>query len=174
MAHRFHKVSTRLREALLLLDNASNPVTGEVPGNFTITAVQLGIGDIATTGIVLSEVDAINDPGQYAIDFDPLTSFVNGTGTFFVTVVNTTQNRWFNIIIEVTADGTGAGTIGPNVFIAATADGRVTDGVNPVEDATVYILDSNNLIVTAMQTDVDGLWGPVYVDDGSENSETKS
>lgn len=167
MTDLYSKVDTRIRDSLLLLDSSSNAVTGEVPGNFTLALYQLGVGDIVTTGITISEMDAVNEPGEYELDMNPLTSFVIATGVYCLTVHNTTHNQWFKSIYLITADGTGAGTIGPNIFTASSGDGRVTDGVLPVEGVTVFILDSNNNLITTALTDVNGDWGPVYLEDGS-------
>lgn len=163
----YHKVGTTLRTPFLVLDNGA-PERGLA--SWTIQLEKNGTGNIATTGVTVSEVDASNNPGMYQMEVNATTGFVAATGSYGWRLSNTAASG--NPIeveggIVVTANGLGSGTIGAASFTATAGDGRVTDGTSALEDATVTIYDSSDKIVTQLVTDSSGLWGPVFLDTGS-------
>ena len=137
------------------------PVTGKINTNFTKQFAYNGVGNQSVTGIVITEVDATNNPGVYSItmpaaifaltgDYD--LNFFDNTSTTF-----RWEQQW-----RCTSDGTGTGTAGAVSFTAVAANGRVTDGTTPISGATVTIRTPGGLTWATVTTDASGLWGPVF------------
>ncbi len=126
-------------------------------------------GNLATTGIVITEIDAVNDPGWYDIVASGSTSFTSlTTGCYNISVeltADANRNR-FEQTVLVTADGDFSGTTGSASFTATSGDGRITDGTNPLSGATVRIRNSVNTILAQLTSSSTGVWGPVYLDPG--------
>jgi len=141
--------------------NAGAPVTGKTNASFTRQLAYNGVGNQSTTGIVFAEVDATNNPGLYSITM-PASIFAN-TGDFDLLIFDSsaTTFRWEQQW-RCTSNGTGAGTQGAVSFTAVAANGRVTDGTNPINGATVTIRTAAGLTWATLTTDAAGLWGPVY------------
>ncbi len=161
------KVGTNYKDTFLLADHVTGVgVTGKVQGDFTLQLSRGTTGNLATTGITFTEVSAANNPGVYDIVALGTTSFTSVTAgkyslKFFLTADPTYT---FEQTILVTSDGTFAGGSGVASFTATAANGRITDGVNPLTGATVRLVTAGNTIVDQVTSDAAGLWGPVFLD----------
>jgi hypothetical protein len=164
----YHKVGTALTDSIIVLDKTTRaPVTGLVQADFDFDLSKDGTGNQALTGIVLTEVDATNNPGEYALSYDAATSFVAATGFYTLSAALTADDDYnYAVSYWITSDGTGSGTIGLASFTATVGDGRVTDGVAALDGASVRIRQAAT-ILWETTTDASGLWGPVYLNTGS-------
>lgn len=161
------KVGTNFKDTFYLKDKSTDaPITGKVQGDFTIQVSRGTTGNLATTGITITEVSAANNPGGYDIVASGSNSFTSVTaGKYFITIRLTSDNYYtFEQTVLVTADGTFEGSSGAASFTATASDGRITDGASPLSGATVRLRNSANTIVAQATTDASGLWGPVYLD----------
>lgn len=161
------QVGTNFKDSFVLKNKSTDaPITGKVQGDFTIQVSRGTTGNLATTGITITEVDAANNPGVYDVTASGANSFTATTaGKCTITVRLTADNYYtFEQTILLTADGTFQGSSGAASFTASASDGRVTDGTNPLTGATVRLRNSANTIVAQTTTDASGLWGPVYLD----------
>jgi hypothetical protein len=142
-------------------------VTGLGNTDFTIKISKDGVGNQAATGCTVTEVDASNNPGDYLLTIS-VSGLANVVGIYrlLITADGDTTKKWI-FTIRVTTNGTNEGSWGQTEFTATTNDGRVTDGTTALQGATVRVLDASNRIVVQTQSDASGLWGPVYLDDGS-------
>ncbi len=171
------KVGTNFKDSFYLKNKSTDaPITGKVQGDFTIQVSRGTTGNLATTGITITEVDASNNPGVYDIVGSGSNSFTSATaGKYFLTIRLTSDNYYtFEQTVLVTADGTFEGSSGAARFTATASDGRVTDGTNPLTGVTIRLLNSSNVIVAQTSTDASGLWGPVFLDSTSTISAQKS
>lgn len=171
------KVGTNFKDTFYLKNKATDaPITGKVQGDFTIQVCRDTTGNLATTGITITEVSAANNPGAYDIVASGSNSFTSTTaGKYFITIRLTSDNYYtFEQTVLVTADGTFEGSSGAARFTATASDGRVTDGVSVITGATVRLLNSSNVIVAQTTSDASGLWGPVFLDSTSTISVQKS
>ena len=143
--------------------------TGLVDADFTKLVRKNGLTVAATTGITVSEVDAVNFPGRYSAEVSGASGFVSILGQFEILLYwsSQTSDDGFVANITVTTDGTGAGTWGDALFTAAAADGRVTDGTAALEGATVYIYDAAGNLLFRTSTDANGLWAVAFPEDGT-------
>lgn len=163
----YRKVATAFTDSIIVLDKTTRaPVLNLVQADFDLNLSKDGVGGQPVAGLVLTEVDQINNPGEYAIAYDPVLSFVAATGYYTLDVVliadddyNYSQSYW------VTSDGSGAGTVGAAAFTATAGDGRVTDGILPLEGVEIRIRQGST-ILWMTETDAAGVWGPVYLDNG--------
>lgn len=161
------QVGTNYKDSIYLKDKTTNaPITGKVQADFTIRISRGTTGNVSTTGLTLTEVDAVNNPGQYDIVGSGATSFTATTaGKYLITVRLTADDAYsFEQTVLVTANGDYDGTAGAASFTATAANGRITDGTNPLTGATVRLRNSANTIIAQLTTDASGLWGPVYLD----------
>ncbi len=161
------KVGTNFKDSFYLKNKATDaPITGKVQGDFTIQVSRATTGNLATTGITITEVDAANNPGAYDLVASGANSFTASTaGKCYITIRLTSDNYYtFEQTILVTADGTFEGSSGAATFTATASDGRITDGTNPLTGATVRLRNSANTIVAMTTTNATGVWGPVYLD----------
>lgn len=160
----YHRKSTTLRDAIIIQDGTGAFTTGLTDGSFTKRLSKDGTGNQSTTGVVVTEVDAVNNPGEYEIEVAS-SAFVATNGTYTLQIVRTASPLdSFEQIYIVNDTGTSGST--PSSFTATASDGRVTDGASPVEGATVYIT-LGSTFVTQTTSDASGLWGPVYLTDGT-------
>jgi hypothetical protein len=160
----YHPKSTTLRDVIVIQDGTGAFVTGLVNGDFTKRLSKDGTGNQSTTGIMVTEVSAANNPGEYEVEVAS-SAFVAVNGTYVLQIVRTASPMdAFNQIYIVNDTGTSGST--PSSFTATAADGRVTDGASPLANATVYITLGSTFITQAT-TDASGLWGPVYLSDGT-------
>lgn len=65
------KLNTLSRNPFLVLDGGGNPVTGEAPGNFTVTAA---LDNVVIATPVASVVESIVGNGRYHLLFTPITA----------------------------------------------------------------------------------------------------
>ncbi len=161
------RVGTNFKDSFYLKNKATDaPITGKVQGDFTIQVSRGITGNLATTGITITEVSTANNPGVYDVVASGANSFTSTTaGKACITIRLTSDNYYtFEQTILVTADGTFEGSSGVATFTATASDGRVTDGASPITGATVRLIDSSNVIVAQTTTDASGLWGPVFLD----------
>lgn len=160
----YRKVDTAFVDSIIVLDKTTRaPVTGLVQADFTFYLSKDGTGGQSTAGITLAESTT---PGEYAITYST-SSFVAATGFYTFDVVLTADDDYnYSQSYWVTSDGGGGGTVGAASFTATANDGRVTDGTNPLEDAEVRIRQGTT-IIWMTESDALGLWGPVYLDNGS-------
>lgn len=168
MSDIYVKVGTALVDYFYYVSALGVPVTGKVDGNFTKQVAKASVGNQATTGIVVAEVDSTNNPGVYSVTYNASTSWIAATGYYEVVVFDaaSTIYRWASNYL-VTADGTGAGTIGAASFTAVALNGRITDGTSALASAEVRIRNSSNVILYQFTSDASGLWGPVYLAAGT-------
>jgi hypothetical protein len=160
----YHRKSTTLRDVIVIQDGTGSFVTGLVNGDFTKRLSLDGTGNQSTTGITVTEVSAANNPGEYEVEVAS-SAFVAVNGTYVLQIVRTASPLdAFNQIYVVNDTGTSGST--PSSFTATTSDGRVTDGASPLANATVY-LTLGSTFITQATTDASGLWGPVYLSDGT-------
>jgi hypothetical protein len=161
------KVGTNYKDTFYLKNKATDaPITGKVQGDFTMQVSRGTTGNLATTGITITEVDASNNPGAYDVVASGSNSFTSTTaGKAHLTIRLTSDNYYtFEQTILVTADGTFEGSSGAARFTATASDGRITDGSSPLTGVTVRLLNSANTIVAQTTSDASGLWGPVFLD----------
>jgi hypothetical protein len=139
-------------------------VTGKVQANFTVKLSKNGVGNQSTTGITITEIDSTNNAGLYGIAVSGTTGFASATGEYTLTIYDTAnpQYAWESTYV-VTSDGNATGTVGNASFTATSGNGRITDGINPLTGATVYIKDTNGILLTSLTTNSSGIWGPVYL-----------
>src|SRR4051812_6826478 len=76
------KVGTPPIDYIYYLSAVNVPVTGKVNADFTKQVAKTGVGNQATTGITVAEVDATNNPGVYSITYNATTSFMAATGQY--------------------------------------------------------------------------------------------
>lgn len=164
MSYDFWRVGTALREEFWYRSKTTYlGVTGKVQADFTIKLSKDGVGNQSTTGITITEVDATNNPGLYAVLVSGSTGFAATTGEYTLTISLTAspEYSWESTYI-ISSDGTGYGTLGAASFTATAANGRVTDGTSALANASVYIRDSAGVLYTSVTTTAAGVWGPVY------------
>lgn len=139
-------------------------VTGKTQASFTIKLAKNGVGGQSTTGITVTEVSSSNNPGLYSIVISGTTGFASATGEYTLTINDTAspQYAWESTYV-ITSDGSASGTTGSASFTSTTGNGRITDGTNPLNGATVYIKDTSGVLITSLSTSVAGNWGPVYL-----------
>lgn len=165
MSIEHHKVGTTLRDYFLYLSpTAGTAVTGLVQADFTIKLAKNGTGNQASTGITITEVDSTNNPGLYEVEVSGATGFVSATGHYELTIYRTADGLDDGVSRTwvVTSDGTGAGSWGDASFTSSDGDGRVTDGTDAIEGATVRIVDANGNLYVQTTTDASGDYGPIY------------
>lgn len=165
------QVGTPYKDRFFLKDPVTNaPTTGKVQGNFTLRVTRGTTGNLATTGITITEVDAANDPGWYDVVTSGATSFTSTTtGCYNLSIeltADANHNR-FEQTILVTSNGDFDGTVGAASFTATSGDGRITDGSSALASATVRILNSSNVILASLTSSSLGVWGPVFLDPGT-------
>ncbi len=161
------QVGHAIAEKFILVDAANAAVTGKIQSDFTIKISHSSTGNIATTGLSITEVSAANDPGHYAVAILGTTGFqATTTGEFTVEIYLTADvGSRVAMTFLVTSDGNYTGSSGAASFTATASNGRVTDGVSPVASATIRIRSSVNQIYAQTTSDASGLWGPVYFAD---------
>jgi hypothetical protein len=152
-----------LRDAIIVQDNAGSFVTGLVDGDFTKRLSKDGTGNQSTIGITVTEVSAANNPGEYEVEVAS-SAFVAVNGTYTLQIIRTADTTYsWEQVYDVNDTGTAST---PASFTATASDGRVTDGASAISGATVYITLGSTFI-TQTTTDASGLWGPVYLPDGT-------
>lgn len=162
----YHQTGNALRDSFIFLLTSGSFQTGKVQADFTIQISKNGVGNQATTGVSITEVSAANNPGEYTVACTPA-SFVGADGVYTVKIFYTADPSYCWEQVYVIAQNliyTGASAS----FTATAGDGRITDGVNPILGATVYIT-SGSTFVTQVTTTAAGTWGPIYLTDGSYN-----
>ena len=164
MADIYYARGTTLRTVFNYIDK-NGPVTGLTDSDFTVSLIRNGVGDQATTGIVLSEVDATDNPGAYSVEVNGDTGFVSVSGTYSLRIERTSDpTAMWEMMIRVTNDGSGGGGgTGAADFSPTIGDGRITDGTDPLGGVSLLFRTSGGLIVTATVTDADGLYGPIFL-----------
>lgn len=162
------KVGISIQDAFDLVNVTTGAgVTGKVQADFTINVSRGTTGNIATTGITITEVDAVNNPGHYAVVISGVTGFVaSTTGEYLLEIYLTSDPysyRW-DQLYYVSNDGTMAGTIGAARFVPTAADGRITDGTSALSGVTIRLLNPSNVVMYQTLSDANGLWPAVYSD----------
>jgi hypothetical protein len=153
------------------IDGTGAPVTGKTNSSFTVNISKNGVGNQATTGVAIAEVDATNNPGQYSVTYNGVSSFAANVGEYVVRIRDTSaiSNTWSNTY-RLTVDGSAGGGTGIASFTATAANGRIYDTVAaaPVSGASVRIyVPSSGIILATLTSDASGLWGPVYLNNGT-------
>lgn len=144
--------------------------TGKVQGDFTLRLSKNGVGNQSTTGITITEVDSVNNPGEYYIAIAS-TAFVAAVGEYTLLIFDTaTPTYSWSQVYQVTALGQ-VGSVAPVAFEAAASDGRAVDSSNnPLQDVTIYVTNdaspSISTYFTVLTTDADGLF-TFYADPGT-------
>jgi hypothetical protein len=161
----YHRVDTTLRDAIIVQNVSGTFVTGLTNADFTKKLSKNGTGNQSTAGITITEVDSTNNPGEYEVEA-AATSFVADEGTYTLMIYRTAAPTYsYEQVYVVNATGTSEAT--PASFTATASDGRIIDGTDPLASATVYITDAGNSFITQTTTGATGLWGPVYLTDGT-------
>lgn len=159
-----HRRGTAIRDSFIYMKDDGTFNTGLTQADFTIKLSKDGVGNQSTTGVTLTEVDSTNNPGQYDIAI-ATTGFVGVNGTYTLAFSKTSDVRFsWEQTWEINETGTPLAT--PASFTATAADGRVTDGASPLENADVYLTVGTTFIGSTI-TDALGLWGPIYLPDGT-------
>lgn len=160
----YWKVSTNYR------DGFTYNVTGLADGAFTKELTKNGVNVSSPPGITITN---ISSGTRYDVSVDGASGFVSATGVYHLVIYRTAipNDRWESII-AVTSSGLPDGTFGTANFTATTGDGRVTDGSNPIQNATVYIRRPSGALYAVLTTNSSGLWGPVYFDENGTYSIT--
>ena len=151
----YWKVGTTFR------DYFDYAVTGLSDSDFTVEIAKDGVNQ-ADAGTTITNV---NSDKRYYFEGNAGTSFVAVSGTYDITVYRTAipADRWQTTVVVNTL-GLPTGTSGAASFTSTTADGRVTDGSSPLENASVFIFRSNGVLLTSDTTDSNGNWGPIQFD----------
>lgn len=160
MTPQYHATGTTLRDSFVYLTDTGTFVTGLAQADFTIKLSKSGTGNQSTAGITLSQVDATNNPGEYAV-VAASSAFPALDGVYTLVVTRTADPKFtFEQVWIVNQTGTPAAT--PTSFTATSGDGRITDGSSPIEAATIYV-SLGSTFITSTETDAAGVWGPVYL-----------
>lgn len=159
----YRKVGVVINDAIFLANPANpNGVTGQA-ANFTLTLAKDGTGNQATTGVTITEVSSVNNPGVYALACNATTSFVAATGAYHLVARWTTDPTYqFPKTYWVTSDGTGEGTFGAASFTAVASNGRITDGAAALAGATIYFRTPAGTPYVSVTSSATGVWGPVW------------
>lgn len=161
----YYKVGVEL-EDYVFLSTVANP-TGETgqSANLAIRLTKNGTGNQATTGITITEVDSVNNPGVYRVLCNATTSFVSAVGDYTMNIRWTSDTTYeFVKTYRVNTLGTPTGTYGNLSFTAAASNGRVVDtATTPLENASVFVRTPADALYTSLTTNASGLWGPVYI-----------
>lgn len=160
----YHRTGITLRDAFIYQNADGTFNTGRVQADFTIRLSKDGVGNQATTGVTITEVDASNNPGEYAVAV--ATSGFVATSGAYVLVITRTAAPAFTYEQEYIVNITGSYTTTPPSFTATASNGRVMAGAVPISGATIY-LTLGGVFYTQTTTDASGLWGPVYLSDGT-------
>jgi hypothetical protein len=137
-------------------------ITGKTKASFTFNLSKNGVGNVSTTNITLTEVDATNNAGEYIVTV-PATDFVAASGVYELYVGYTADlSYFFELKATVTPSVVPAVPLGEASFTAASGNGRITDGTNPVVGAVVYVVDPSGKAYTSAITDANGLIGTLY------------
>lgn len=148
-----HLVNTELTAGFFYTDLAGAPITGAA-GDFDLKIFKSSAA-YSTTGLSLLELGS----GHYAVQAVS-SSFVSEEGQYYLTLTHSTDAlAKYDFDVQVAPGQTYQANAAS--FTATVGDGRVTDGTNPIDNATVYIKVGGE-IITQTETDSDGLWGPVY------------
>jgi len=160
----YHRIGTTLRDAVVLQDGSGAFVTGLVNADFTKRLSKDGTGNQTVTGITVTEVDSVNNPGEYEIEI-AASAFVATAGTYTLQIIRTADTTYtFEQVYVVNTTGSSSST--PASFTATASDGRVMYSGSPVSSASVY-LTTGSTFWSETTTDASGLWGPVYLTDGT-------
>lgn len=137
--------------------SGGSPVTGKVSGDFTLELSRNGSGNQSTTGITIAEVDSTNNAGLYSISLDETTSFVANTGTYTLTIYDTSDvsERW-EITFYITATGDLSQSAIPAFFQSSSGDGRIVSAGSPLESATIYFRASDGRLLAEAVSDSSG------------------
>lgn len=157
------RVGTAFQDSFFYLgqDALRTPVTGKVQGNFAIRLSKDGVGNQSLTGITITEIDAVNNPGEYTVAITSA-AFPAAAGHYVLRITDSvnTQFSWAWSIF-VTSDGTGAAPIGPALFTPIVGNGRITDGASPILGASIIIRRADGTLYYTTTTDASGLWPAV-------------
>ena len=160
----FVRTGSTLRDAFLYQNADGTFNTGRVQGDFTLKLSKDGTGGQSTSGVTIAEVSAGSNPGEYSVVVAS-SAFVAAAGTYVFTITRTSDPTftWEQVYV-VNLTGSAAST--PASFTATASDGRITDGASPISDADIY-LTLSGAFYTQTTSDASGLWGPVYLADGT-------
>jgi hypothetical protein len=156
------KTGVQFIDYIVVQDPTGAFVTGLTNASFTKQLTKTGVGNQATTGITVTEVDSVNNPGVYSITL-ATTGFVSANGSYHLKLYRTSDPTYsYEQIYEVTYDGTPSG-VGALSFTSSSGNGRIVDsGASPISGATVYITQTSSGYQIALPTDVNGDWGPWF------------
>jgi hypothetical protein len=136
------------------------PESGLADGSWTKEVSKNG-ANLATTMTVAN----VAADTRYYTSASGSTDFPAATGIYQVVVYKTTlPNDKRTTTLVVNSNGAPSGTIGTVSFTPTANDGRITDGTDPLEGATVTIRRPNGDVYTQVESDSSGLWETVYFD----------
>jgi len=148
---------------LTFVDTTGTPVTGKVEGNFTIELSDSAGGNVATTGITLTEVDASNNAGDYRLAYNGATAFNAAAGYFKLVVkitVDSINYLWEDQVVVSTTNSIDSVVA---AWIPTASDGRVVEsGPTALANASV-IYTVGGTHITTMTTDANGVHAVVYL-----------
>lgn len=143
----------------IIIQNGATFTTGKVNGDFTKQLSNGTTGNVSTTGITVTEVDASNNPGVYDVLIPASIFATNGNYVLKIYLTADPTYSWSQEYVA-TQDG-HPGPASVITFTATANDGRAEDDAStPLEDVTVY-LSNNSGYLTSTETDASGLWGPI-------------
>ncbi len=125
----YYEVGVEL-EDFVFLSTVANP-TGETgqSANLALRLSKNGTGNQATTGITVTEIDSVNNPGVYRVLCNAITSFVSAVGDYVLNIRWTSDTTYEYVkTYRVNTNGLPSGTYGSLSFTATASDGRVVDG----------------------------------------------
>lgn len=160
----YYKYGVLLEDDFFLATStATAGVTGQA-ANFTLSLTKNGTANQSTTGIAITQsTNTTTGTILYHIACNATTSFVANTGEYSLLIQwNTDPNYSWTKTYRVTSNGAPTGTTGIASFTATANDGRITDGTNPLEDASIFIQTPAGAPYDSQTSDASGLWGPTF------------
>lgn len=144
------------QDGLIMQTPAGTFTTGLADAAFTKKLSKGTTGNQSVSGITVTEVDATNNAGVYAVTI-PAATIPAANGMYTLLIYQTADPTFsFQQIYYVTPTGL-PGTVGTLSFTATAANGRVVDGAAaPVSGATVIFTKTGYL--SSVVTNASGLW----------------
>jgi hypothetical protein len=159
MSTEYFRVSSDIRLTIDYISPLGVPQTGK--SNWTIKVSKNGVGNQPTTGVTITEIDAVNNAGSYEVTISGTTGFSQDVGTFELTIFDTDfpDRRWSETLY-VTTTGDSTDSNGIAYFASSNGDGRIVDDLgDPIVGAVILVRNaSTNAVITETSTDANGDW----------------
>lgn len=155
-------------------DAAGAPITGKTQGNFTLELSDESGGNVSTTGITITEVDASNNAGEYRLDYNGATSFIAAQGYFklIIRITEASIPYTWNDQVVVTTQRAIATTYA--AWTPTSSDGRIFDGSNPIDEATIVYSNGSGTLKFTETTNSSGLHNTIYFTETMTGTAQKS